>query len=64
MGDKPEPIDLPKVQCEICLKEIPASEAHCAEAEDYVLYFCGLDCYREWAARVGEREDTPRKSGG
>jgi YHS domain-containing protein len=44
--------------------EIPPSEAHCAEAEDYVLYFCGLDCYREWAAKAGEREDAPRKSGG
>lgn len=63
MSEKPEPIDLPNVRCEICLKEIPTSEAHCAEAKDYVLYFCGLDCYREWSAKSGEREDAPGKRG-
>jgi hypothetical protein len=59
MIDTPEPIELQKVKCEICLKEIPSSEAHCAEAEDYVLYFFGLDCYREWAAKAGEWEKAP-----
>ena len=37
-----------QVPCEICLKEIPASEAKTAEAVDYVAYFCGLDCYEKW----------------
>jgi hypothetical protein len=62
MSDKPEPIEPPRVKCEICLKEIPSSEAHCAEVEDYVLYFCGVDCYREWAAKAGEAEKTPREA--
>jgi hypothetical protein len=53
------PTSVPTVKCEICLTEIPASEAHCAEAEDYVLHFCGLDCYREWAARAAEKEQVP-----
>ena len=39
-----------KVKCEVCLKEIPRSEARCAEAVDYVAYFCGLDCYQQWQA--------------
>ncbi len=36
------------VSCEICLKEIPKSEAKTAEGSDYVLYYCGLDCYEKW----------------
>ena len=44
------------VKCEVCLKEIPKSEAQSAEALDYVTYFCGLECYEEWEAeRVKER---------
>ncbi|MEJ2643745.1 MAG: DUF3330 domain-containing protein [Gammaproteobacteria bacterium] len=43
------PIVLPvKVRCETCLKEIPRSEATSAEAEDYVVYFCGIDCFQQW----------------
>ena len=34
------------VECTICLKEIPASEA--TEAVDYVAHFCGLACYAQW----------------
>ena len=37
-----------RVSCEICLKEIPKSEAAMAEAVDYVAYFCGFDCYQKW----------------
>ena len=36
------------VKCEVCLKELPRSEAKGPEAEDYVIYFCGLDCYDRW----------------
>ena len=44
------------VKCEVCLKEIPKSEAQNAEARDYVAYFCGLECYEEGEAeRVKER---------
>jgi pyridoxine 5'-phosphate synthase PdxJ len=37
-----------QVACEVCLKEVPASEAVVPEAQDYVAYFCGLDCYQKW----------------
>mgnify|MGYP001314925880 CR=1 FL=1 len=40
----------PRVPCEVCLKEIPKSGAQSAETSDYVAYFCGPDCYEEWAA--------------
>ena len=36
------------VSCEICLKEVPQSEASVPEAADYVTYFCGLECYELW----------------
>ncbi|WP_455220835.1 DUF3330 domain-containing protein [Kaarinaea lacus] len=36
------------VECEVCLKEIPASEAQSEEVNDYVLYFCGLECFDKW----------------
>jgi len=36
------------VTCEICLKELPRSEARVDEVDDYVAYFCGLDCYEKW----------------
>lgn len=36
------------IACEICLKEIPKSLAHTFEGEDYVLYFCGVDCHYKW----------------
>lgn len=36
------------VECEICLKEIPVSEAKSEEASGYVAHFCGLECYEIW----------------
>lgn len=48
MADQPVEGPEPKIQCSICYKEIPASEAHSIEAEEYVWYFCGPDCFAEW----------------
>ena len=36
------------VACDVCLKEIPASEACYEEASDYVVHFCGLECHEQW----------------
>lgn len=36
------------VACKTCMKEIPISEAHIAEASDYVAHFCGVTCYDKW----------------
>jgi len=35
------------VSCEICQKEIPQSLAMVAEAEEYVRYYCGLECFEK-----------------
>lgn len=50
MGISVTTIDTGNVACEVCLKEIPLDEAGIVEANDYVLYFCGLDCYHQWRA--------------
>ncbi len=42
------PSDPDRVPCEVCFKEIPVSEAMSEEAVDYVLHFCGLECYAKW----------------
>jgi hypothetical protein len=49
-----------QVTCEVCKSEIPLSEAKRFEAEDYVAYFCGLDCYSEWK-RSSEKLDRHKK---
>ncbi len=36
------------VSCEICLKEVPVSDAVTPEVADYVAHFCGLECYEKW----------------
>jgi hypothetical protein len=49
------------LSCELCLREIPPSEAQSEEATEYVMYFWGLDCYAEWKARrphEGDRRDV------
>jgi hypothetical protein len=43
------------VECVLCKKLIPASEAVSPEAHDYVLYFCGADCHAEWERRRAEQ---------
>ena len=45
-----------KVACEICMKEIPISEAKSDEASGYVLNFCGLECYAKWQSQQSELE--------
>lgn len=48
MTTNDKPGDVEHVACEICLKEVPLSEATVPEASDYFVHFCGLDCYEQW----------------
>lgn len=57
--EKPSAVE--KVSCKVCLKEIPKSEAKVAEATDYVLYFCGIECYTKW--RTGKPGQRGRAAG-
>ena len=48
-------LDVELVACEVCMKEVPVSEATVSEAADYVAHFCGLACYDKWK----EQRDKP-----
>ena len=48
VADKKDDGDHLMLQCAACLKEIPPSLAQSFEAQDYVHYFCGLDCRETW----------------
>lgn len=43
------------VPCSVCEQEVPVSEVMSFEASDYMLYFCGLDCYQRWLDEGGAR---------
>lgn len=47
------------VACEVCLMEIPASEATSSEAVDYVRYFCGAECHERWQQQAGMKHAVP-----
>jgi len=47
----------------MCLKEVPRSEAAVPEATDYVVYFCGLDCYQEWKSQRDKANGQDKGSG-
>jgi hypothetical protein len=51
------------IACEICLKEVPLSEAINPETEDYVVHFCGLDCYEKWKGQDEKHGDSIKKPG-
>ena len=54
MSTRDTPVELERVACEICLKELPKSEATVPEATDYIAYFCGLECYEKWKSQSGK----------
>jgi Domain of unknown function (DUF3330) len=41
-------MELQRVACSICRKEIPLSSALTPEGAEYVGYFCGIECYKEF----------------
>ena len=49
--------EIATIACEVCLKEIPHSEATTTEVDDYVLNFCGLDCYKKWQEENREKNE-------
>jgi hypothetical protein len=56
MVEPAKPPESQRVPCEVCLKEVPKSEAEMAEARDYVAYFCGLECYDKWRRERAEAD--------
>ena len=48
-----------RIACDVCLKEVPASEAKVSEAADYVAHFCGIECYEQWQKKARAKKDRP-----
>lgn len=48
------------ISCAVCLKEVPADAVRLTDAQDYVHYFCGLDCLEAWQKQA---ELSSRQSG-
>lgn len=58
MSEKMTPKEPEHVSCDICMKEVPIDEANSFEATDYVVHFCGLECYEKWKQKKKpQRED-------
>lgn len=59
--DKTGDTQMEVVACDICLKEVPASVVKSAEGLDYVMHFCGLECFDKWKRRMQSiaRDDKP-----
>ncbi|CAG0930194.1 MAG: hypothetical protein EFKGCFLK_01173 [Rhodocyclaceae bacterium] len=47
------------LECEMCLKEIPASAAFTPEGSEYVGHFCGIDCYQAFLRLQREAAEKP-----
>lgn len=63
MATSDKSVDTPLVSCELCLKEVPVAEATIAEAADYFVHFCGLDCYEKWKAQSAAPNEPRRVPG-
>ena len=57
MSEHEKPAQEEKVECNVCMKEVPVSEAKSEEAADYVVHFCGLDCYNKWKQQNQQQND-------
>jgi hypothetical protein len=63
MGKPSDSSEVEKVPCAICRKEVPLSAALIPEAADYVVHFCGLDCYEKWKQQSNRAEKPSGKTG-
>jgi hypothetical protein len=51
-------LDPVHVACKVCLSEVPHTNAPFEEVDDYVMYFCGLECYNLWRQKHADSSDT------
>jgi Domain of unknown function (DUF3330) len=58
MAISDKPVEVPRISCEVCLKEVPISEATVFEATDYFVHFCGLECFEKWKNEGGKPKEA------
>ena len=49
-----------KFACKNTIREIPLSEVHSQEAEEYVLYLYGLECFYRWRKHAEQHFPNPK----
>lgn len=45
-------------RCAACGEQLVPGQSKSVEVQDYVLYFCGLDCYHRWRHEHGDSNPT------
>lgn len=50
MADRPKKDGTEWVTCTVCEKQVPVAEALTSEDPDYLLYFCGQECWDQWSS--------------
>jgi len=53
---------LKMIACDTCKKVLPMADALAPEVADYVVHFCGTDCYETWVTQR-EAQVQPDKLG-
>lgn len=61
MSEKIVPEEPEHVACKVCMKQIPKDVAKSFEGDEYVLHFCGLECYAQWQQQ--EQQENKKKNG-
>ncbi len=61
MTTNAKPVAVEQVACDVCMKEVPLSQATVPESQDYVAHFCGLDCYQKWKLEHAKAQDKSRQ---
>ena len=44
-------IEIGLLSFEVCMKEVPIDEATNPETADYIVFFCGLECFEQWVSQ-------------
>lgn len=60
MTTQDKPVEVPLIACEMCMKEVPVTEALVPEATDYFAHFCGLECYEKWKQHGGKPKEQAK----
>jgi hypothetical protein len=58
MSENMNPKEPEHVSCDLCMKEVPIDVANSFEATDYVVHFCGLECFEKWKQKKQSQQEA------
>lgn len=56
-------VEVEHFSCEVFMKEVPLTEGENPETADYIVHFCGLECYEEWKSQNAKPGEPAKKYG-